>query len=175
MTESFKRNSPRLDEINQKPDHFMKAVNDFVGNPKGFLLFSGTNGNGKSFASKAIFNQFWHPQGDNKFWNQADLNIKWQDELAKWKTTKHLLEDIVSIPLLVLDDVGTRKPTDAFMDFLYVIADKRYDSRDKCGTIITTNLNSNSLREMFGDAFVSRVASGIIVRCDGPDRRSLNF
>ena len=173
--ESFKRSGPRLSEINDKPENFMKAINDFVDTPKGYLLFSGTNGNGKSFTSRAIFNHFWHPQGDNKFWNQADLNIKWQDVLFEWKTTKHLVEDIVKAPLLVLDDIGTRKPSEAFMDFLYVIADKRYESRHTCGTIITTNLNSKSLREIFGDAFVSRVASGVNVRCDWPDRRNINF
>lgn len=173
--ENFNKTGPRLADINGKPDYFMKAIHGFVNNPKGFLIFSGTNGNGKSFASKAIFNHFWHPQGDNKFWNQADLNQKWIDEMAQWKTTKELLQDILKSPLLVLDDIGTRRPSDAFMDFLYIISDKRYESRSRCGTIITTNLNSGSLRDMFGDAFVSRVASGINVRCDFPDRRNISF
>lgn len=153
----------------------MKAVNDFVINPRGYLLISGSNGNGKTFAAKAIFRHFWHPQGDNKWWNQADLNFKYQEVWAEYNTTKHFLDDIVKAPLLVLDDIGTRKPSDSFMDFLYVIADRRYASKYDCGTIITTNLNSKIMREMFGDAFVSRVASGIVLRYDGPDRRNINF
>src|SRR6185503_600136 len=166
---------PKLNEINDKPPEFMKAINDFVNNPKGFLLISGSNGNGKSFASRAIFEHFWHPHGDNKWWNQADLNFKHQEIWAEYKTTKHLLDDIVEAPLLVLDDIGTRKPTESFMDFLYVLADKRYTLKHNRGTIITTNLNSKSMREMFGDAFVSRVASGIVLRYDGPDRRFITF
>ena len=31
---------PKLNEIDHKPPEFMKAVNDFVTNPKGFFLIS---------------------------------------------------------------------------------------------------------------------------------------
>jgi DNA replication protein DnaC len=61
------------------------------------------------------------------------------------------------------------------MDFLYWIADQRYENRDTQGTIITTNLNAQSMREIMGDAFTSRVASGICIRHDGPDRRADKF
>lgn len=162
---------PKLTEIDGKTPEFMKAIGTFVFNPKGFLLIAGSNGNGKTFAAKAIYDYFWHPHSDNKFWNQADLKIKWQDTIAGAKTLSFILHDIVQAPLLVLDDIGTSRPTEAFMEFLYIISDKRNDLKDTHGTIITTNLNSQSMRDMFGDAFVSRVASGICVRNDLPDRR----
>lgn len=166
---------PKLSEINEKSPEFMQAVKNFVNLPKGFFLIAGKNGNGKTFTARAIYEHFFHPQGDNKFWNSADLTIKWQDTYAQWGSTKYLLDEIVKAPLLVLDDVGTRKPSDAFMDFLYIIADKRYNLKHACGTIITTNHNSDSLRAMMGDAFVSRVASGVCIRHDGPDRRESKF
>ncbi len=175
MMGSFKKTMPGLEEINEKPPEFMKAIHDFMVCPRGYFLIAGKNGNGKTFASRAIYQRLSHPTGDNLWWNQADLNMKWQELLAEFKSVKYFLEDIIKAPLLVLDDIGTRKPSEGFMDFLYVIADKRYNARDKCGTIITTNLNAKSMREMFGDAFVSRVASGICVRHDGPDRRCNNF
>lgn len=175
MMGGFKKYMPKLSEINEKPPQFMEAIHRFVGAPKGFFLIAGKNGNGKTFSARAIYEHFWHPQGDNKWWNQVDLNMKWQDVYAEYKTTNHFLKDLINAPLLVLDDIGTRKPSEAFMDFLYAIADKRYTSKDTCGTIITTNLNSISMREMFGDAFVSRVASGMCIRHDGPDRRTANF
>lgn len=166
---------PKISDINDKSPEFMKAINDFVSKPKGFLLLSGKNGNGKTFSAKAIYEAFWNPQTDNKWWNQADLNMKYQDVMATYRSSNYLLQTILEAPLLVLDDIGTRKPSDSFMDFLYVISDKRYNARHKCGTIITTNLNASSMREMFGDAFVSRVASGVCVRHDGPDRRNIEF
>lgn len=170
-----KKPMPKLNEIDDKSPEFMKAIKDFVANPKGYLLLAGKNGNGKTFSARAIYEHFWHPQGDNQWWNQADLNMKWMDVLAQYKSANYFIQDIVNAPLLVLDDIGTRKPSEGFMDFLYVIADKRYNAKDKCGTIITTNMNAKTLRETFGDAFVSRVASGICVRHDGPDRRCYNF
>lgn len=166
---------PKLTDIDQKSYEFIEAINCFARNPTGYLLIAGSNGNGKTFASRALFDRFWTPICNNQFWNQADLKIKWQDVLAEYKTTNHFLKDIVDAPLLVLDDIGTTRPTESFMEFLYVIADKRYNSKDTHGTIITTNLNSNMMRDMFGDAFVSRVASGLCVRHDGPDRRAAKF
>jgi len=170
-TQGGSRVYPKLSEINEKPDEFVKHVNDFVKNPLGFFLISGKNGNGKTFTAEAIFGKFYHPCGDNMFWNQADLKMKWQNSYAKYQSTDYLLSEILKAPLLVIDDLGTTRPTEAFMEFLYIIADKRHKMKTTKGTIITTNLNSQTMREMFGDAFVSRVASDRCVRFDGPDRR----
>lgn len=164
---------PKLSEINNKPKEFMQALKDFVARPRGFLLLAGKNGNGKSFSARAIFEHF--PHLDNKFLNQTALNMKWKEMFNQYGDTSYLLEEILKAPLLVLDDIGTRKPTDAFMDFLYAIADQRYENQENVGTIITTNLNTQTMREMMGDAFMSRVSSGICARNDGPDRRSNIF
>ena len=153
----------------------MEKVQKFVAHPRGFFLIAGRNGNGKSFTARAIFDHFHHPAHDHQFWNMAKLNMHWQTTFSKYGDTSYILSEILKAPLLVLDVVGTRKPSDAFMDFLYWIADQRYENRDKQATIITTNLNAQSMREMMGDAFTSRVASGICVRWDGPDRRGEEF
>ena len=153
----------------------MKHVHEFVANPTGFFLISGKNGNGKTFTAEAIFGRFYHPQNDNMFWNQADLKMKWQSIYAKYGSVDYFLEEILRAPLLVLDDIGTTTPTETFREFLYIIADKRHKKKHSQGTIITTNLNSESMRAMLGDAFVSRVASGRCVRHDGPDRRPMLF
>ena len=166
---------PKISDIDDKPEAFMKHVNEFAANPVGFFLISGKNGNGKTFTAEAIYGKFYHPCGDNMFWNQADLKMKWQSLYAKYGSTDYFFNEVVKAPLLVLDDLGTTRPTESFMEFLYIIADKRHKLKHTHGTIITTNLNSNSMREMFGDAFVSRVASGRCVRHDGPDRRPMLF
>ena len=101
--------------------------------------------------------------------------MKWQRLYAEYGNTDYFFNQIVKAPLLVLDDIGTTSPTEVFLEFLYAIANKRDETRHTHGTIITTNLNSSSMREMFGDAFVSRVASGRCVRHDGPDRRPMLF
>lgn len=165
----------KISDINGKPADYMAHVHGFVENPKGFFLISGTNGNGKTFTAQTIYDKFRHPLLDNQFWNQADLKIKWQSVYSQYHNTNHFLDQIINAPLLVLDDIGTTKPTDAFLEFLYAIANTRWMFKNTHGTIITTNLNSNSMRDMMGSAFVSRVASGRCVRHDGPDRRPMLF
>lgn len=172
---SFRKPMVKVSEINEKPEDYMRHVNEFVANPKGLFLISGNNGNGKTFTAQAIYDHFWNPHTDNQFWNQADLKMKWQSLYAQYGNTDYFFNEVVKAPLLVLDDIGTTRPTEAFMEFLYCIANKREKFKDMCGTIITTNLNSNSMREMFGSAFVSRIACGRCVRHDGKDRRSMLF
>lgn len=166
---------PKLSEINDKSPEFMKAVNDFVNNPYGFFIISGSNGSGKSFTARAIYDHFSHPHRSLAFWNQVDLNMEWQKGLRDYQDNSYLLERLVEAPLLVLDDIGVRTPSDSFMDFLYLVAEKRFESTKRCGTVITTNLNAQLMRERFGDPFFSRVASGVCVRWDGPDRRCSKF
>ena len=165
----------KLSDITQKPPEYMQHVKEFTQNPTGFFLISGTNGNGKTFTAQAIFDNYFDPMQDKKFWNQAELEIKFQALYAQYGCVDDFLNVISSAPLLVLDDVGTTRPTDAFMKFLYIIADRRTKLKDTLGTIITTNLNSKKMREVFGDAFVSRVASGRCVRHEGEDRRPVLF
>ncbi len=161
---------PLLADFKDKPEKFIKDVNDFVSNPRGFLLISGTVGNGKSFTAKAVYEHFRKikPHDTHVFRSQFDLKTEWFNEENK----EALLKFIVEADLFILDDLGKGTPTDAFMEFLHAIMDKRYDSSHWCGTIITTNLNADSMDKHLGGSFVSRVASGICVRHDGPDRRN---
>lgn len=163
-----------------QPAEILEALKAYAVNPKGFMLLAGKNGTGKTFAAQTVFDEFFprdfHPEFQEKlFYTQADLNLLWQKQMADWGNCLYILEKIVYSKLLVLDDIGTRVPSEAFMDFLYSIVDKRYREKDSLGTILTTNLNAQSMREKFGDAFVSRVASGICFRLEGEDRRFKDF
>ena len=164
---------PKLCEINEKSEEFMKAVNDFVSHPRGFLLLAGSNGNGKSFTARAIMDHFTTPRLEHQFWNQVDLKMRWEQEYQENGHANTLCQEILKAPLLVLDDV--RRPSHAFGDFLYWVSEKRFEMSYMAATIVTTNLNSEGMREAMGDAFVSRVSSGICIRWDGPDRRSNKF
>lgn len=141
---------------------------------------SGANGAGKSFVAEAIYElhtPFKLPNYDKDiayFISQADLNEKWLDEKTQG-SSKELSDRLKGTKLLVLDDLGTRIPSDAFLDFLFALIDHRWRSRDTLGTIITTNLIAQEVRTKFGDAILSRIASGIIIRFDGEDRRIIDF
>lgn len=165
-------NKCMLDECRQSEEvlRYLKAYSD---NPSGFIIFSGTPGSGKTYAAKAVMNDILGALNEKIFFKQTELCELWLDEFTKWKTTKHLVEKFSQCKIFILDDVGTRKPTEAFSDFLYSVIDKRYESQS--ATILTTNLNSKQMREQFGDAFVSRAASGKCFRLENPDRRIEEF
>lgn len=154
----------------QQPEDRISIFRKFSKDLKGFMLLTGKNGTGKSFAAKRIISAANILDSDfQMFITQSQLNLRWQKQIADWGETTYLLRQIVDTRILVLDDIGIRTPTDAFMDFLYSIVDERLTSQ--AATIITTNLNSKQMREKFGDAFVSRVASGIVLKFEGNDRR----
>lgn len=69
--------------------------------------------------------------------------------------------------LLVLDDIGTRGPTDSAYDILHQIIDRR---RRK-PTALSTNLSPEELVDVLDDRIVSRLLAGTAVEMDSPDQR----
>jgi DNA replication protein DnaC len=167
---------PKINEIDGKTPEQMEKIMRFANNPKGFLLLAGANGTGKSFIARAIYQKYssyqlpYYDMEEAFFINQADLNERWiHDKAEGWSMS--LLGTLKNTKLLIIDDFGTRTPSDSFSEFLYALIDHRWYNEDRLGTIITTNLNAKTMREKFGDAILSRVASGIMIRFDGEDRR----
>jgi DNA replication protein DnaC len=170
----------KLSEIDKKTPEQMEKIMAYAKNPKGFFLLAGANGTGKSFVAQAIYEKHsrfklpYYDMDEAFFINQADLNERWLAEKMEGNALE-LGTRLKQTKLLVLDDLGTKKPTDAFGDFLYSIIDYRWNNRETLGTIITTNMNGQITREKFGDAILSRIASGIRLRFEGEDRRVLDF
>lgn len=152
-------------------------LEEFIKFPKGFVLLVGKNGRGKSYSAMKVYEQltpYKLPARDHDlawFINQADLNMMFNEAYEIYGSAMNLLKQAYLTRLLVLDDLGTRVPSAAFMDFIYAIIDKRWNERETKGTIITTNLDSGRLRKDFGDAIFSRMASGRNYVVLGDDRR----
>lgn len=169
----------RIEELDQ-PDDWKRQFLEFAREPYGFVLFAGKNGTGKTTAAYAIMGQANVDRGDPKFdfrmgYTQVDLFMEWTKVMKQFGEVSYFYERLATAYILLLDDVGTRAPSEAYKDFIYAIIEKRERNKDTLGTIITTNLNSSEMREMFGDAIVSRVASGKVFRFEGKDRRFKDF
>ncbi len=155
----------------------VEDLKDFILNPKGIILLVGENGRGKSYVAMKIYEQltpFKLPHYDRDlawFITQADLNMLFTEQNQEFGCSTNLLRQSCSTKLLVIDDLGTRSPSPAFLDFLYAIINKRWDNREFLGTIITSNLNSTRIKTDFGNAIFSRIASGRNYVVIGPDRR----
>lgn len=169
----------KIEELNQ-PEEWKKSFLEFAKNPVGFILFAGSNGTGKTFSAETILQNSRvfiksQQEDDKMIFTQADLYFKYMKDLKEWGETLYLCERLTKVKLLVLDDLGTRPPPDGFKDFIYAIIEKRERNKDSLGTIITTNLNAKQMRETFGDAIISRIASGQVFRFEGKDRRFKEF
>jgi len=171
---------PNLSEINNKTVEQMQLIEKFARTPLGFMVLSGKNGTGKSFIAKAIYELYapyklpYYDKDIAYFVTQSKLNSDWLDQKQEGSATE-MLTRLKGTKLLIIDDLGTRTPSDAFMDFLFDLFDTRWNNRNYLGTIITTNLNAEDMRLKFSDAITSRVASGICVRFEGQDRRFMEF
>jgi len=142
---------------------------NFVRKSKETLVIIGKNGTGKSYASVAAMREFYEATGNiPRFYNISDLYQIWLDENP---SPIELTDKLTRQSMLVLDDLGTRVPTEGFHDYLYMIINSRYSSMNK--TIVTTNLDNQQLVDKFGEAITSRLFSGVSLMMDGDDRRML--
>jgi DNA replication protein DnaC len=160
---------------------YCKAVDvmqEFIYNPIGCVLLAGLNGTGKTFLAKSVYNAIsphrlpLYNSDLAIFITQSEMNMKWSGFIKKYGDADYYLTQLCNTKLLIIDDLAVvRAPSPAFLDFLFVIADSRYENRHAVGTIVTTNKSEQELLDGVGHAFVSRIAWDRCIRFDGEDRR----
>lgn len=85
------------------------------------------------------------------------------------RTEEELIDEYGSVSLLVLDDLGSEKPTEWAESTLYLIIDRR--NRDDRWTIVTTNLSLGEIEQRIGARIASRLADMKIIKLNLPDYR----
>lgn len=98
------------------------------------LIFYGDTGRGKSFFAACIANELINRGIGVVFRTESDL----LDEIFDAPRKTEYIENIARIPLLIIDDFGTRRDTAYANEQFKKIIDKRYYSEKP--TIFTTNL-----------------------------------
>lgn len=128
------------------------------------LLFIGPNGVGKTHLACAILNKIYKEKGiKGLFLDYSNLNFQLKDTFSNFEeeTLSSLTEMITNSPLLLLDDLGSIKPSTWFLDNVYQIINQRYLKNKHF--IITTayqlseETQKESLHSRIGDALVSRI------------------
>jgi len=107
-----------------------------------------------------------------KFYNMPRLLIYmrslYNDDAEQ--DTEEFLEEIDRYEYLVLDDIGTEKPTEWVLEILYVLINTRYESGKKL--IVTSNKNLGEVAQSLGDRVASRISEMCqIVKLEGEDKR----
>jgi DNA replication protein DnaC len=87
----------------------------------------------------------------------------------KSTSERDVIRKYVAFDVLVIDDIGAEKPSDYTQAVIYEIINTRYN--DMKPTIVTTNLSSKDMTEIYGSRMLSRIASGVIIQLSGNDMR----
>ena len=162
-------------------------------NDKGLgLLLTGGNGTGKTHLAVAVLRKLAETAGvQGQFWDYHELlrEIRNSYNPSTAFTEYEMLEPVISMELLLLDDLGAWKMTDWMNDTLFYILNKRYLAQKP--TIITTNypdgeasrqeleaagttLRSEYLVDRIGYRLRSRLLEACaVIRLTGDDRRKL--
>lgn len=82
-------------------------------------------------------------------------------EADLWRTR------VESAHLLIIDDLGLRRPTEAQYEVVYEIIDRR----GRRPLALSANLSPDQLRDLYDDRVVSRLMRGTVIELDLPDRR----
>jgi len=82
-----------------------------------------------------------------------------------------LFEQLTSVDLLHLDDLGSENRTEWVLEQLYALINERYESRRS--VVVTTNLTAEELEEQIGERVISRLVEmcGDPLPLYGDDRR----
>jgi DNA replication protein DnaC len=135
------------------------------------ILFSGPPGLGKTHLSVGILkalHQAGHRKGLFCYYQQLlkDIQNSWNPQTST--TELQVLEPIFDAEVLVLDDLGSVKPTDWVWDMVSMILNTRYNQ--KSVTIVTTNFENRPSGALgapmtLGDRIGDRMRSRLLEMC----------
>lgn len=158
-------------------------ITPFIAGDTDLLTFIGCPGVGKTWAAWATAGVFLvnhtetyfcnHDYQGNHFFtnwyslNEAARNSRLFDE--EGKDNRVWLNRLTIAELLIIDEFATARPYEAeFMSVMSVI----HSRFDNCRpTMLITTKSEQELTELLGEATVSRINSGVVVRMQGKDRR----
>lgn len=162
-----------------EPEDTRQLLRDWTENHEGRnLLLLGPVGTGKTHAAVAAARVLYFGKKEVvAFWPVVELLDGLRPE-----GREGALQEAMTAPVLILDDLGAEKPTEWTAERLYAVVNRRW--LEQRPTIATSNLPATrktapkdhegpTLDEALGPRMFSRlVGSGaVIVRLSGPDRR----
>ena len=148
--------SPR-ENINKFKGIAQKFVQSFELESTKNLLFLGSAGTGKTFLSSCIANEVIE-NGHTVLYQTAPVLL---DSIFRYKfkndaKTNNLYDDLFSVELLIIDDLGTENSTDAKFSELFSIINSRM-LNPKTKTIISSNLTWQQISKAYDDRITSRL------------------
>lgn len=147
--------SPRENILDIK-EAAINFINNFDDENTKNLIFSGGTGLGKTFLSNCIVNDLLE-KGKTVMYQTAPVMLDnlVADLFAKPENQTGISANLLSVDLLVIDDLGTESLNSLKFTELYKIINTRLLSK-KTKTIISTNLDLKGLLNTYDERLVSR-------------------
>lgn len=160
---------PSLRDAFQAALQYAKSFPMSAADGKG-LLFYGPVGTGKTHLAAAICNALLERGFDVVWANTPQFISKLKRSFDTGISEASIMEDHIRAGLLVLDDIGSERPTEWVESRLYEVINARLER--KAPIVFTSNCSSQELLERLGERIVSRIREMThAVHFDAPDFR----
>ena len=149
--------SPR-ENIKLIKDICFKFINNFENPEEKNLLFTGNTGLGKTFISSCIANELIK-KNKTVLYQTAPVML---DTIIDYRfgknTNSNILENILTVDLLIIDDLGTECVNNMkFTELFNIINTRLLNQKNITKTIISTNLSLQNLYNTYDERIVSRI------------------
>ncbi len=133
------------------------------------LYFYGQPGCGKTHLMAAIANHLI-PKENVRFITSPELLLSIRKSFNATTGDEGLLDQLSQTKLLIIDDIGSEKPTEWVQETLFVLIDRRYTNF--MPTLFTSNFSLDQLKDRLGYRTASRIAEmGDVVELKANDYR----
>ncbi len=152
--ETFRADTPELKRA-------LRAVKELVTSKTGKLIFSGKNGTGKTHLGCAAVREL-----RGEIWSMYEIAtlIRASYRSGSEKSELEIVDRLASIPLLVIDEIGRTKGSDAETNWLSYIIDKRHVRMLPLILITNKHLRKHCPEGSCGDCLENYIGNDVMSR-----------
>ena len=163
----------RLSGNNTEMIQYLMSL-DFL-NLGGNIVIIGDPGTGKTHLAQAIGNLCVDNLIQVRYYKMSELEVRIAKAASDGKEAS-FIKNILSIPCLIIDEVGYCSPMDQqSSNIFFQIIDGRYDRRKGC-TVFTSNKKPSEWKSMFSDSLLAKCAlDRIMDRCLAIDMHGASY